>query len=394
VAVRMKRRTLAHVEEIFLRNLQPGDVFIIAGRAVKLERVGSMECFVASAQHQTPTVPRWNANKMPLTNKVAEEIVRFRTEVRARLEIAPGILPGHGPDPGRMPAVRCDGDLTAWIAERLDCGRTNAEIICRIHSAQHEVSEIPTADFLLVEELLMSGAEETQLVGESPKKRIQQARQRFSSASRHYFFHTLVGRAANEALSRVVALRLSRMRGGNAVATPDDYGFVLTVTPQQHFTSEELPALLSAENFAPDLDESLSRSHLLKYHFRNAAQAGMMVYRNYFGEQKSVRKLQWSAEVIFNVLQQYEPDHVLMREAKRDAVHTYIDIEGATAFLRKMATKPMRIRPVHRVPPLSFALFATKIKEALLVEDPRETMERLYHLWWSKIENQPEAAAT
>ena len=264
---------------------------------------------------------------------------------------------------------------------------TNAEIICRIHSAQHDVSEIPTADFLLVEELLLSGAEETQLVGESPKKRIQQARQRFTQSSRHYFFHTLVGRAPNEALSRVVAQRLSRLRGGNAVATPDDYGFVLTVTPQQHFTSAELPALLSVENFARDLDESLSRSHLLKYHFRNAAQAGMMVYRNFFGEQKALRKLQWSTEVIFNVLAQYEPDHVLMREAKRDAVHTYIDIDGAMAFLQKAATKPMRIKQIHRVPPLSFALFATKIKEALLVEDPRETMERLYHLWWSKIEN-------
>jgi ATP-dependent helicase Lhr and Lhr-like helicase len=393
VAVRMKHRTLGFVEEIFLRNLQPGDVFIIAGRAVKLERVGSMECFVADAKHATPTVPRWNANKMPLTNKVAEEIVKFRTEVRAKLE---ELGPRAGCEVMERKARRrnepqkteADSEsLTNWIAERLDCGRKNAEIICRIHSAQHEISEIPTEDFLLVEELLFSGEEEKEIVGESPKKRIQQARQRFAQASRHYFFHTLVGRASNEALSRVVALRLSRMRGGNAVATPDDYGFVLTVTPQQHFTSEELPSLLNVEDFARDLDESLSRSHLLKYHFRNAAQAGMMVYRNFFGEQKSLRKLQWSAEVIFNVLAQYEPDHVLMREAKRDAVHTYIDIDGATAFLEKAATNPMRIRQVERVPPLSFALFATKIKEALLVEDPRETMERLFHLWWEKIEN-------
>jgi ATP-dependent Lhr-like helicase len=372
VAVRLKRRTLGQVEEIFLRNLQPGDVFIIAGRAVKLERVGSMECFVTNAQHQTPTVPRWNANKMPLTNRVAEEIVKFRTEVREQLENAPA-----------------GESLAKWIAERLDCGKANAEIICRIHAAQHEISEIPTSDFLLVEELLFAGSEEAELVGESPKKHVQQARRRFAAASRHYFFHTLVGRAANEALSRVVAQRLSRLRGGNAVATPDDYGFVLTVTPEQHFTSDELPALLSINDFARDLDEALSRSYLLKHHFRNAAQAGMMVYRNYFGEQKSVRKLQWSAEVIFNVLAQYEPDHVLMREAKRDAVHTYIDIDGALAFLEGAAKKPMRIKQVHRVPPLSFALFVTKIKEALLVEDPRETTERLFHLWWSKIEEAP-----
>ncbi|HMJ66059.1 MAG TPA: helicase, partial [Candidatus Binatia bacterium] len=207
--------------------------------------------------------------------------------------------------------------------------------------------------------------------------------------ARHYFFHCLIGRAANDALARVLALRLSRLRGGNAVATPDDYGFVLTVTPAQVFTIDELPRLLSPERFSEDLQESLSRSDLLKYHFRNAAQTGMMVYRNYFGEQKSVRKLQWSSEVIFNVLQQYEPDHVLLREARRDAVHTYIDIEGAAAFVKSAVNKPIRLHTVDRVPPLSFAMYATKIKEALLVEDPRETMERLFHIWWSRIENVP-----
>jgi len=209
-------------------------------------------------------------------------------------------------------------------------------------------------------------------------------------AARHYFFHCLIGRAGNEALSRVVAQRLSRIRGGNAVATADDYGFVLTVTPGQMFTAAELPLLLALENFEDDLRTSLSRSDLLKYHFRNAAQTGLMVYRNFFGEQKSVRKLQWSAEVIFNVLQQYEPDHVLLREAWRDAVHTYIDIEGALSYLRTMASRPMRLRVVDRVPPLSFAMFATKIKEALLVEDPREMTERLFHLWWNKIQQQPQ----
>ena len=378
VAVKLKQRTLGQVEEIFIRGLQPGDVFILAGRPVKLEREGMMEVFVSSADHATPTVPRWNANKMPLTNKVAEEIVRFRTEVRQQIERVAG---DHAP-------------LEEWIARRLDCGRANAEIIARIHEAQQAISEIPTADFLLVEELFTAGVEETEAVGESAKRRVRQARQRFTQPARHYFFHTLIGRAANEALSRVVALRLSRLRGGNAVATPDDYGFVLTVTPEQHFTNDEIPRLLVPENFAENLDEALSRSHLLKYHFRNAAQAGLMVYRNYFGERKPLRKLQWSAEVIFNVLQQYEPGHVLLREARRDAIHTYIDIDGALAFLEEAAKKPMRVRAVDRVPPLSFALFATKIKEALLVEDPRETMERLFHLWWERIDSEAEPSPT
>jgi ATP-dependent Lhr-like helicase len=118
----------------------------------------------------------------------------------------------------------------------------------------------------------------------------------------------------------------------------------------------------------------------------------MMVYRNFFGEQKSIRKLQWSAEVIFNVLQQYEPDHVLLREARRDAVHTYIDLDNALRFLEQVKEKPIRLMPIHRVPPLSFALFATKIKEALMVEDPREMTERLFHLWWNKLEGASQAS--
>jgi ATP-dependent helicase Lhr and Lhr-like helicase len=160
------------------------------------------------------------------------------------------------------------------------------------------------------------------------------------------------------------------------------------VTPAQVFTVEELPNLLSPENFAEDLHTALSRSDLLKYHFRNAAQTGLMVYRNFFGEQKSLRKVQWSSEVIFNVLQEYEPNHVLMREARRDAVHTYIDLANALHYLEQIQSLPIRLKRIERVPPLSFALFATKIKEALLVEDPRETTERLFHLWWSKLEEQ------
>jgi ATP-dependent Lhr-like helicase len=177
------------------------------------------------------------------------------------------------------------------------------------------------------------------------------------------------------------------------VATPDDYGFVLTVTATQKITDTDLPTLLSPQNFTEDLNESLSRSDLLKYHFRNAAQAGLMVYRNFFGEQKSVRKLQWSAEVIFNVLNQHEPDHVLLREARRDAVHTYLDLDGALAYLQRMQNLPARLRPVWRVPPLSFALFVTKIKEALLVEDPRAMTERLFNLWWDRINTEPAADA-
>ena len=424
VRILLKNSPLGSVEESFLRSLKPGDIFSLAGRALRLERIGLMEAWVERADGAVPTVPRWGANKMPLSNRVGQEIIDFRSEFRKRLESMP---------------FRQSPALIPWVASRLECSENNAAIIFRVHATQHQLSELPTADFLLVEELQAQSFSEvledrrsrstssqrntqpSNAVKPSPdrqmaldilmedsrlqrgsqiasksSKTVQRARavsSRLSGddsgnpPSRHYFFHSLIGRSANDALSRVVALRLSRLRGGNAVATPDDYGFILTVGDAQRVEEKDLASLLTSHGFHEDLHQALTRSHLLQYYFRNAAQTGLMVYRNYFGEQKSVRKVQWSAEVIFNVLSEHEPDHVLLREARQDAMHTHLDAEGAEQFLVDLTErqKPIRLRVISQVSPLSFGMYATQIKETQMVEDPRETMERLYHQWWEQL---------
>ncbi|MGE3310437.1 MAG: DEAD/DEAH box helicase, partial [Limisphaerales bacterium] len=151
VQVRMRTglRSLGTVEEGFTRMLRPGDIFMLGGRAVRLVRIGGMEAVVEPADHQAPTVPRWNANKFPLSNRVADEIARFRDELRRRFEAA-------GPR---------EGGHAAWIATRLDCGLANAALIHRMYAAQHHHSEIPTADFLLVEEWRSLGDESDVLGG-------------------------------------------------------------------------------------------------------------------------------------------------------------------------------------------------------------------------------------
>ncbi len=356
VRVRLKNRVLGSVEESFMRLINPGDVFIIAGRPVRLERAGQMEAFVTRADGELPTIPRWNAHKMPLSAGVAGEIARFRGEVRSRLE-----------------SEEAEAATVRWIARRLDCGAANAGVIHATFSAQHQLSEIPLENTLLIEELL-----------EDPDDAA-------AARPRHYFFHSLIGRACNDALSRVVARRLSALRGGNAISTPHDYGFVLTVGEHQFFEAGELREILSPEGFLDDFAAALERSEMLKYHFRNAAQTGLMVYRNHYSERKPLRKLQWSTEVIFNVLQKYEPNHVLLRTARQDCAQGgFLDAPGALAYVEGLAALgwPLRHRQVAHVPPLSFAMYATRIKEALHVEDPAETMERLFNLWWREIGGQ------
>ena len=203
-------------------------------------------------------------------------------------------------------------------------------MICQMYAAQHLLSEIPTADFLLDRGAPRASRAITWTPPKTaPKSPTPAAHCAAKPVARHYFFHSLIGRAANDALARVVTWRLSKMQGGNAVATPHDYGFVLTVTPAQQFTEAEIPRAARPEKFDEELHAALAESEMMKFHFRNAAQTGLMVYRNYFDQRKPVRKVQWSSEVIFNVLQQHEPNHVLLREARRETLHTYVDVDGA-----------------------------------------------------------------
>jgi len=402
VRVVHRNRPLGTIEEGFLRQLRVGDVFSLAGRPLRIDRFGPMECHVSPADGQTPTVPRWGNNKFPLANRVAREIRHFRRELRHQFE-----------------SCTSTPELIHWIDQRLECGPANAAILHRVHAAQHGISEIPADTALLIEEF-----DEPDLPPEPPPapskrttpKRHQETPPRdgqLAMASivltssntpppastpippnppptrlRHYFFHSLIGRAANDALSRVVGFRVGRLLGINPVAAPDDYGFALSIPPEHRLSLDSLRQVLAPEGFAEDLAQVLRRSALLQYHFRTAAQTGLMIWRSHFGQQKSARKLQWSAEVIFNVLTEHDPNHILLREARRDAGHAFLDEPRAVAWLNDFHSRhrPISLRTLPRVPPLSFQLYISCIREALLVEEPRETIERLFHQWWSELD--------
>ena len=65
----------------------------------------------------------------------------------------------------------------------------------------------------------------------------------------------------------VVARSVSSLGVGNILASPDDYGFVLTLAQPLRTTSIPWNELFSPVGFSERLEESLRHSELLKYHF-------------------------------------------------------------------------------------------------------------------------------
>src|SRR5439155_22360072 len=85
VDVMLKIGRLGSVEEGFVKGLQIGDLFVLGGRVVRLIDTGVQEAFVERADGQLPTIPRWNAAKMPLTSGVARAVRQLRADLAQQL---------------------------------------------------------------------------------------------------------------------------------------------------------------------------------------------------------------------------------------------------------------------------------------------------------------------
>jgi ATP-dependent Lhr-like helicase len=351
VQVKVRRRNIGQVEQGFIKQLNIGDIFVLNGRAVRLLETYLLEAKVEWAGHEMPTVPRWNAAKMPLASGLAAEVVRLRSRLAK-------ILANEEEGPR---------ESMDWLIEEYHLSATNAEAIVRQFLAQRRVSAIPTAEDFLIE-----------LYQEGPL--------------RHVFFHALIGRSANDALSRILAWRVKNRKGGNALVTIDDYGILMSLRDFQLMELEEWQSLFSPEGAEEDLHAALAQSSLVKWQFRGVAQTGLMVPRRQFGQERKGRNLQWSTEVIFEVLQKYEPDHPLLAEAYYEAAHTFLDLPRALDFLRRAQSLSWNLKEVSRVSPFAFGIFVSKIKETMMMEDPETAIERLYHEFYQDLEKNEGAA--
>jgi ATP-dependent helicase Lhr and Lhr-like helicase len=344
VDVFLKRRRLGSVEEAFIKQLQIGDLFVLGGRIVRLVDTAVQAAYVERADGHLPTVPRWNAAKMPLTSGLAEGVRRLRYELSEQLsndETAPA--------------------AADWLVENYDISLANAEAILEQFRAQLIISELPVGEKMLIE--LYREAEHS-----------------------HYFFHALIGRSANDALSRIVAWRVKNRIGGNALVTIDDYGFLLTLRPFQELPLEDWRLCFEREGAEEDLYAALRGSELVKWQFRGVSQTGLMVPRHLPGRERRPKQLTWSSEVLFRVLEQHEPDHPMLTEAYRQAMHIFLDAEEAYAFLDRVQSFRWSLRELPVVSPFSFAIYASKIKESMMLEDPGAALERIYADMYARVE--------
>jgi ATP-dependent Lhr-like helicase len=113
-----------------------------------------------------------------------------------------------------------------------------------------------------------------------------------------------------------------------------------------------------------DLDAWLASSNLMKRTFRICAVIAGLIERRHPGKEKSGRQVTVSTDLIYDVLRQHEPGHVLLEAAWADAGSGLLDIARLGQFLERIKGR-IRHKRLDRVSPLAVPVMLEIGREAV-----------------------------
>jgi ATP-dependent Lhr-like helicase len=320
--VRLVRgRSLGRIEENFIAQLREGQQFVFAGRVLKFAFIRDMTAYVRPGKGKVSYTPAWGGTKLPISESLAGAI-------RREIERA------------------ADG---AFDCVELEAARPLAEV-------QKRLSRVPRHDEVLVE----------------------LAKTREGS---HLFMFPFEGRHVSGGLAAVLALRLSRLRKASFSIAVNDYGFEILSAEPFPFRELLTPELFSRDRLAEDAVESVNITQLAKQQFRDIARVAGLVFQSYPGARKSGRQFQASASLLFDVLNDFDPQNPLLHQARREVMDRHFEHSRLARTLDRISSSRLVVVEPERLTPLSFPLLMERQASRLTSETIAERVARMRRQW-------------
>ena len=167
--------------------------------------------------------------------------------------------------------------------------------------------------------------------------------------------HTFEGRKVNNALGFLLTKRMERARLAPINFTITDYALAITSLEPVNRVDD----LLGPDILEDELDEWIVNSPMIKRSFRKIATIAGLTEQRVPGQQRTMKQVTFSTDLIYDVLLKYEPDHILLRIARQEAESELLDIdrlrdfltevEGRTAFSALPHASPLSIPALMQV---------------------------------------------
>ncbi|MBU6298852.1 MAG: ligase-associated DNA damage response DEXH box helicase [Alphaproteobacteria bacterium] len=173
----------------------------------------------------------------------------------------------------------------------------------------------------------------------------------FPRATRFYLVcYPFEGRLAHQTLGMLLTRRLERAGLRPTGFSANEYA--LAVWGLRDMSGLDFGKLFDEDMLGDDLDAWLAESNLYKRTFRNCAMISGLIQRRSPGKEKTGRQVTFSTDLIYDVLREHEPDHILLRATYRDAATGLLDIARLGEMLTRVKGRIVK-RALDRVSPLA-----------------------------------------
>ena len=306
---------LGTVEESFITRIKPGSVFIFGGKRLELVRFRDQRATVKAATKKAKgEIPVWAGSRMPLSN-----------------------------------------ELSHAVAQRLNSSENDTpemKLIAPILDIQRLWSQIPHDQIILIELVKIR-------------------------SERHLFAYTFAGRLVNEGLGSLIAWRISQREDLLIQVTMNDYGFSLTSTEDLPIEEKDWREFLDPKNLVDDLIACMNTAELSRRQFREIARVSGLVLQQLPKRKGAPRSVQTSARLLYEVFERYEPENLLLEQARREILDNQLEFTRLKKTMKELAARPIHFHKCERLTPMAFPLWADRLQAHYHGSDSATRLEKM-----------------
>ena len=185
----------------------------------------------------------------------------------------------------------------------------------------------------------------------------------FANAGRYFLVcYPFDGQLAHQTLGTLITKRLER--GGLQPLGFVAGEYALSVWCRKPLDDLVMSELFDEDMLGDDLEEWLQQSVLMKRTFRNCAIIAGLIERRYPGQEKTGRQVAFSSDLIFDVLKEHDPNHILLKAAWADAASGFLDLKRLQSLLKRVNGQVNHVH-LQRVSPLAIPVMLEINKQAI-----------------------------
>ena len=164
-------------------------------------------------------------------------------------------------------------------------------------------------------------------------------------------YYGFAGRNALQTLGLVITKRMESAGQNPLGFVSNDYALLVWGLD----TVEHPEVMFEREGLMDGMESWLAGNAVMKRTFRNVATISGLIERTLPGKRKSGRQVTFSSDIIYDTLRQYDPDHILLRITREEAMRGLIDLARIEEMIDRVGNRVVHVR-TNRVTPFAAPL--------------------------------------